>query len=299
MLELCDAIVDEVGVEGEVEVVPPGVRIAFLGRPNAGKSTLVNALLREPRVIVDATPGTTRDAVYLPLRFDDRDFVLIDTAGLRRRRQVARAQEKLAAIKSIRAMERTHVVVLVVDADVGVTDQDQRIARMAFERGKGVVVALHKWDLATGDKKRAREILDRTKEALAFLERPYIVKSSVLGQGRDTGAGRPFNLGELMGACDKTAAALTRRISTSDLNGELARAVAEHSPPMHRGRPVKLYFATQADREPPFIVVSANMGRCLAPAYERYLLRRIRERWDLRGVPIRLVVRGKKKNETR
>jgi GTPase len=290
---LLDAVAEAAGGDDEPELVPPGTRLAFLGRPNAGKSTLVNALLHEPRVIVDATPGTTRDAVYLPLRHEDRDFVLIDTAGLRRRRQVARAQEKLAAIKSIRAMERTHVVVLVIDAEQGVTDQDQRIARMAFERGKGVVVTLHKWDLVTSDKKRARAALDQAKEALAFLEHPWVVKSSVVGDGRDTGQGRAFNLGELLDACERTAAALQRRIPTSDLNDELQRAVAEHSPPMHRGRPVKLYFATQADREPPLLVVSANLGRCLAPAYERYLLHRIRDRWDLRGVPIRLVVRAR------
>jgi GTPase len=219
--ELLDAIAELAGSDQEPELVPPGTRIAFLGRPNAGKSTLVNALLAEPRVIVDATPGTTRDAVHLPLRHDDRDFVLIDTAGLRRRRQVARAQEKLAAIKSIRAMERTHVVVLVIDATQGVTDQDQRIARMAFERGKGVVVALHKWDLITGDKKEARAVLEQAKEALAFLERPHVVKSSVMGAGRDMGQGRAFNLGELLDACERTAVALQRRIPTSDLNEEL------------------------------------------------------------------------------
>jgi GTPase len=291
--ELLDAVAEVAGGYEEPELVPPGTRIAFLGRPNAGKSTLVNALLHEPRVIVDATPGTTRDAVYLPLRHDDRDFVLIDTAGLRRRRQVARAQEKLAAIKSIRAMERTNVVVLVIDAEQGVTDQDQRIARMSFERGKGVVVALHKWDRITGDAKQARLVLEQAKEALAFLERPHVVKSSVIGAGRDSGQGRAFNLADLLDACARTAAALQRRIPTSDLNDELQRAVSEHSPPMHRGKPVRLYFATQADREPPLLVISANHGRCLAPAYERYLLHRFRDRWELRGVPIRIVVRAR------
>lgn len=291
--ELCDALAEAAGETEDVELVPEGMRIAFLGRPNAGKSTLVNALLGEPRVIVDNVPGTTRDAVFLPLRRGEDDFVLIDTAGLRRRRQVARAQEKLAAVKSIRAMERTHVVILVVDASQGVTDQDQRIARMAFERGKGVVVVLHKWDLITGDKKRSKEVLEHTKEALAYLERPYIVKSSVVGEGRDVGTGKGFNLHEILDAAKRTAQGLQRRISTSDLNEELRAAVADHSPPTHRGRPVRLYFATQADREPPFIVISANQGRCLAPAYERYLMRRFRTRWDLRGIPVRMVVRAR------
>lgn len=291
--ELCDAIVAALPEVGGAAPIPEGTRVAFLGRPNAGKSTIVNALLAEPRVIVDDTPGTTRDAVHLPLTFRDEPIVLIDTAGLRRRKQVSRAQEKLAAIKSIRAMERTEIVALVVDAQTGVTDQDQRIARMAFERGKGVVVLLHKWDLVASDKKLAKEILERTKTGLGFLEQPYVVKTSVLGEGRDLGAGKARGLDESLEGALATARARSRRIPTADLNHELARAVVDHSPAMYRGQPVKLYFATQADRTPPFIVVSANRGRCLKPAYERYLLRRIRTRWGLRGVPVRLVVRGR------
>lgn len=292
--ELCDALVEAIGTsDDKVELIPPGTRIAFLGRPNAGKSTLVNTLLETPRVIVSDVPGTTRDAVYLPLRRDEHDYVLIDTAGLRRRRQVARAQEKLAAIKSIRAMERTEIVVLVVDATEGVTDQDQRIARMSFIRGKGVVVVLHKWDLVTRDKKKAKAILDQTKEQLVFLEQPYIVKSSVVGNGRDEGAGRAFGLGEILEAARKTATALHKRITTSELNEELALAIENHSPPMHYSKPVRLYFMTQADRDPPLFVISANHGRCLTDAYERYLMRRLRKRWELRGIPLRLVVRAR------
>lgn len=294
MAELCDAIVERIGATDEaIELIPPGTRIAFLGRPNAGKSTLVNALLKAPRVIVSETPGTTRDAVYVPLRHRNDDWVLIDTAGLRRRRQVARAHEKLAAIKAIRAMERTEIVVLVVDANMGVTDQDQRIARMAFTRGKGVVVLLHKWDTIKDDARRTREVLESTKEALLFLEQPYIVKTSVLGDERDRGQGRAFNLDEVLDACKKTASALKRRISTPDLNEELKAALADHSPPAHQGKSVRLYFVTQPDSEPPFFMISANAGRCLDDAYERYLVRRFRTRWNLRGVPVRLVVRAR------
>jgi len=291
--ELCDEIVARVGVSEVADPVPPGTRIALIGRPNAGKSTLVNTLLGSPRVIVDDVPGTTRDAVYLPLRFRDQDLVLIDTAGLRRRKQISRAHEKLAAIKSIRAMERTEVVVLVVDASAGVTDQDQRIARMAFTRGKGVVVLLHKWDLVAGDAKRAQEVRTEAEEALGFLERPFMVRSSVVGDGRDVGQGHGRGMSELLDACLRTARALSRRIPTAELNDELARAVTEHSPPAHQGRIVRLYFATQADRTPPFLVVSANRSRCLDPAYERYLVRCFRKRWELRGVPVRMVVRGR------
>ncbi|HWB75566.1 MAG TPA: ribosome biogenesis GTPase Der [Nannocystaceae bacterium] len=294
--ELCDAIVERACNEGpgdDVELIPPGTRIAFIGRPNAGKSTLVNALLGEARVIVDDTPGTTRDAVDLPLRWNDEDFVICDTAGLRRRRQVARAQEQLAAIKSIRAMERTSVVVLVVDSISGVTDQDQRIARMAFERGKGVVVLLHKWDLVADDKKKSHEIVERTDEALGFLEKPYIVKTSVVGRGRDAGQGHARNLDAVMRACRATARALSKRIATADLNDELQHAVADLAPPAFGGTIVRLYFATQAGTDPPLFAISSNRGRSLTPAYERYLLRRFRQRWDLRGVPIRIVVRGR------
>ncbi|MFO7561220.1 MAG: ribosome biogenesis GTPase Der [Enhygromyxa sp.] len=293
--EFCDAVLEQLPAATELAPVPipPGTRLAFIGRPNAGKSTLINTLLKEQRVIVSDAPGTTRDPIYLPFRYKDRDLVLTDTAGLRRRKQVARAMEKLAAIKSIRTMERTQVVVLVIDAREGVTDQDQRIARMAFERGKGVVVALHKWDQIVHEGKLARDRLLHTQEALGFLESPWIVKTSVVGEGRDRGEGKPYNLSELLDACLRTAGALQKRIPTAALNEELQAAVAEHSPPMWRAKPVKLYFATQADTEPPLIVISANHGRCLAPDYERYLIRRLRKRWHLRGVPVRLVVRGR------
>lgn len=291
--ELCDAIVEKVGTGDDVELVPPGTRIAFLGRPNAGKSTLVNSLLGSSRVIVSDTPGTTRDAIYLPMKHGNDDWVVIDTAGLRRRRSVARAQEKLAAIKSIRAMERTEIVVLTVDAEEGVTDQDQRIARMSFTRGKGVVVLLHKWDLIASDKKRTKEVLDHAKRELHFLENPYIVKTSVLGDGRDTGEGRVLGLEALLEACKRTAGSLRKRVTTSDLNGELKAATTHNPPPLSRGRPVKLLFITQADRSPPLFVISANHGRSLAPAYEKYLLRWFRKKWMLRGVPIRVVVRGR------
>lgn len=294
---LCDEIVVRVGVDQVPDPVPPGTRIALLGRPNAGKSTLVNTLLKEARVIVDDVPGTTRDAVYLPFVHRGQEVVLIDTAGLRRRKQVSRAQEKLAAIKSIRAMERTEVVVLVIDASAGVTDQDQRIARMAFTRGKGVVVVLHKWDQVAGDARRAHEIRAQAEEALAFLERPLMIRSSVVGQGRDVGQGRGRGMGEILDACLRTARALSRRISTAELNAELQAAVEAHHPPAHQGKRIKLYFATQADKTPPFIVISANRGRCLDTAYERYLMRRFRTRWDLRGVPVRLVVRGRQRGE--
>ena len=294
--ELCEAIVERIPATPEVtDPMPPGIRLAFLGRPNAGKSTLVNTLIGDARMIVDAVPGTTHDPVALPLRWRDEDLVIIDTAGLRRRKQVARAMEKLAAIKAIRTMERTQVVVLVIDSENGVTDQDQRIARMAFDRGKGVVVLLHKWDRITHDKKRAHEALEQAQTALAFLEHPYIIKTSVVGDGRDVGKGRAHNLDEALAGCVATAKSLERRIATSDLNDALQDAVAAHSPPTFRGQPVRLYFMTQADTSPPLLVISANRGRCLTPAYERFLLRRIRTRWHLRGIPLRLVVRGRKK----
>ena len=295
--ELCDEIIGRVGVDEVADPVPPGTRIAFIGRPNAGKSTLVNTLLGSARVIVDDVPGTTRDAVYLPFRYRDQDLVLIDTAGLRRRKQISRAQEKLAAIKSIRAMERTEVVVLVVDATAGVTDQDQRIARMSFTRGKGVVVLLHKWDLVAGDGKRAQEVRAQAEEALAFLERPFMIRSSVVGEGRDVGQGHGRGMAEVLDACLRTARALSRRIPTAELNDELASAVSEHSPPAHGGRLVRLYFATQADRTPPFLVIAANRSRCLDTSYERYLVRRFRKRWELRGVPVRMVIRGRDRED--
>ncbi|MCY1062102.1 ribosome biogenesis GTPase Der [Nannocystis sp. SCPEA4] len=294
--ELHDAVLAQVqqpALEGAIASALVGTRVAFMGRPNAGKSSLINALLREPRVIVNAEAGTTRDPIDLPFEFNKQPIVLIDTAGLRRRKQIERAMEKLAAIKAIRTMERTQVVALIIDASIGVTDQDQRLARMAHERGKGVVVCLNKWDLVARDKKAAHAVQEQAEEELQFLERPYIIKTSITGAGRDAGQGHARGLGELMEACLHTARALGKHISTADLNAELAAAVAEHSPPMFGPKPVKLLFATQAESDPPLIVISANHGRCLPASYERYLLRRFRTRWNLRGIPVRLVVRAR------
>ncbi|MDC0719880.1 ribosome biogenesis GTPase Der [Nannocystis bainbridge] len=294
--ELHDHVLGQVqqpALEGVLANTLEGTRVAFMGRPNAGKSSLINALLREPRVIVNAEAGTTRDPIDLPFEFNKQPIVLIDTAGLRRRKQIERAMEKLAAIKAIRTMERTQVVALIVDATMGVTDQDQRLARMAHERGKGVVVCLNKWDLVARDKKAAHAVQVQAEEELQFLEKPYIIKTSITGAGRDRGQGHARGLGELMEACLLTARALGKHISTADLNAELAAAVAEHSPPMFGPKPVKLLFATQAESDPPLIVISANHGRCLPASYERYLLRRFRTRWNLRGIPVRLVVRAR------
>jgi len=294
--ELHDAVLAEVqapALEGAIASTLDGTRVAFMGRPNAGKSSLINALLREPRVIVNAEAGTTRDPIDLPFEFNKQPIVLIDTAGLRRRKQIERAMEKLAAIKAIRTMERTQVVALIIDASIGVTDQDQRLARMAHERGKGVVVCLNKWDLVARDKKAAHALQVQAEEELQFLEKPYIIKTSITGAGRDAGHGHARGLGELMEACLQTARALGKHIPTADLNAELAAAVAEHSPPMFGPKPVKLLFATQAESDPPLIVISANHGRCLPASYERYLLRRFRTRWNLRGIPVRLVVRAR------
>ncbi len=289
--DLCDAIVAKVGTLQEPAEPPAGTRLAFVGRPNAGKSTLTNALLGQARVIVDAEPGTTRDAVFIPWNDGTRDWVLIDTAGMRRRKQVVRAHEQLAAIKAIRALERTDIAVLVIDATQGVTDQDKRIANLAFVRGKGVVVLLHKWDLVVQDGPRAKAVLEGTKEALAFLERPAMVKTSVATAKDGTVVLRGAK--ELLEAGARTAAAQKKRISTSALNQALQRTVDEQPPPLHQGHTVRLYFATQAEADPPLIVISANRGRCLQPAYERFLMRRFRERWGLWGMPIRLVVRGR------
>jgi len=293
--DLCEGIAEALPNMSDEppELVPPGTRVAFVGRPNAGKSTLINSLLAEPRVIVSAEAGTTRDPIYLPFRWKKRELVLIDTAGLRRRKQIDKAMERIAAIRSVRTIERAQVCVLVIDATAGVTDQDQRIARMAFERGRGIVVAVHKWDLVVGDAKVSHGVMEQIEHELGFLERPHVVKTSVVGAGRDQGSGKAVGLDTLLAGCVRTYGALTRRIPTGELNAELQAAVLEHNPPMHKSKPVKLYFGTQAETDPPLIVISANRGRCLQPAYERYLLRRIRKRWDLRGVPVRIVVRAR------
>jgi GTPase len=285
--ELLDAIVAVLPPQGAemVEEAPgEGVRVAFLGRPNVGKSSLVNALLGETRVIVDERPGTTRDAIDTPLVYDGRPVILIDTAGLRRRSHVEERIEFYSTRRTYDALSRADVAVLVVDATAGITDQDQRIARLVYEEGRGIAVAINKWDLLSGyTPDQVRQV---AQDRLRYLSAvPICLTSALRGEG----------IGPLMEGVFRAAESRATRISTGPLNRVIEEAVRRASPAADpTGRRLHIYYATQPQTRPPTFVLFVNDPRLFMVDYRRYLERRVRAAFDLVGTPVRWTLRGRR-----
>jgi GTP-binding protein len=253
------------------------LRIAIVGRPNVGKSTLANRLLGEERLVVYDQPGTTRDAGEVSFERDDRKYMLIDTAGIRRRSRVSEAIEKFSIVKALQAIERAHVVIAVLDAQEGVTEQDVSLLGLVLERGRALVIVTNKWDgLAPERRKKVRDDLDRRLPFLDFAER--ITISALHGTA----------VGELLPAAERAYKAAMADLSTTELTRELEAAVLEHPPPMVRGRRIRLRYAHQGGRNPPVIVIHGNQTERLPEAYRRYLVNRFRKRFRLKGTPVRL-----------
>jgi len=270
------------GADAGAEPTVP-IAVALVGRPNVGKSSLVNAILGAPRVIVDASPGTTRDSVDEHFERGGRQYVLIDTAGLRRRARVDEPIEAYSAARARKAIERADVAVLVLDATDTIGDQDQRIGREIADAGRGVIIAVNKWDrVATSpeiDLRRQRSI----RHALRFISyAPAVATSATEGWGIAT----------LLEEVNRVAQAYQGRIGTGPLNRVVGDAVAKHEPPTDAvGRRLRIYYATQPQTRPPMIVLFVNEPRRMPADYRRYLENAIRGKFDLYGVPLRLALR--------
>ncbi len=290
--DLMDAIADLLpDTEAEPEGEEGTTRVALLGRPNVGKSTLANRLLGEDRMIVDSTPGTTRDAIDSPLQVGGRDYLLIDTAGLRRRRGIDRASaEGHSVMRTLRAIERCHVAVVLLDATEGVTDQDAKLAGITEEKGRALVLLVNKWDAVDKDPKAMERFLDEVRRALPFATyAPVLFTSGLTG----------LRVNRIMDLVDQVRAAHTFRATTGPLNRWLTRCQERHSPPVVRGRRLKLYYATQVSIAPPTVMVSCNYPDAIHFSYERFLVNQFREEFPVEGTPIRLVfrARGEKSEE--
>ncbi len=270
-----DALVEDVD-DDEREL-----RIAVIGRPNVGKSTLVNRLLGEERQVVYDQPGTTRDSVSVPFERNDRKYVLIDTAGIRRKARVKEAVEKFSIVKALQAIEQSQVVVAVLDAQEGVTEQDVSLLGLVLERGRALVVVTNKWDgLTDRQRKQVRDDLDRRLPFLDFAERMTI--SALHGTA----------VGDLLPAVERAYAAAMCDMSTTDLTRELENAVTAHPPPLVRGRRIRLRYAHQGGRNPPVIVIHGNQTERLPDTYRRYLMNRFRKAFRLKGTPVRLSLKS-------
>ncbi|MCA9491904.1 MAG: ribosome biogenesis GTPase Der [Myxococcales bacterium] len=264
------------------------IRIAVIGRPNIGKSTLVNHLLGEDRHVVDDAPGTTMDPIDSLLHTEHRDYVLVDTAGVRRRTKIEDQLERYVSLRSIRAIERCHVCLLLIDATVGPTDQDAKLAGLVVDRGRALVVLINKWDLTKDDEDISSSTID---EALAQ-RLPHISWAPHLFISAKTGKG----VHRVLPMVEQVFSAFDTRIGTSRLNRFLQSALHAHTPPQKHHRPVRIHFCTQARVRPPTFVFWANSPDGIAEPYRRYLGNRLREQFRLDGTPLRLFFRQKRKS---
>jgi GTP-binding protein len=275
------------GVVGGTEEV--GIRVAIVGRPNVGKSSLVNRLARTTRVVVGDSPGTTRDAIDTRIERGGQQYVLVDTAGLRRPGKRRQAVERGGALMALRSIERADVALVVIDASEGFTDQDARVASLVRACGRPAAVVANKWDrMEERPLERRQRVRDEVAHGLRFMaDAPIVTISALTGKGVDA----------LFPVVKKLAAAADRRISTSELNRWLRTTVALHEPSMaqrgSRRRPIKFFYATQTTVRPPTFVLFCTEPGAVKPAYRRFLENRLRESFDLVGTPVRLRLRAR------
>ncbi|HPE71535.1 MAG TPA: ribosome biogenesis GTPase Der [Candidatus Competibacter sp.] len=267
--------------EATAEPEEPAIKLAVVGRPNVGKSTLVNRLLGEERMLACDLPGTTRDSVAAPFERDGQRYVLMDTAGVRRRSRVSEAVEKFSVIKALQAIEQSHVVVLVLDARQGISDQDASLLGLVLDSGRALVLAVNKWDRLDPEiRTQVKRDLDWRLNFLDFAKIHFI--SALHGTG----------VGELMVSVREAYAAATRKLATPELTRILEEALAAHQPPLVHGHSIKLRYAHQGGQNPPMIVIHGNRIEHVPEAYRRYLTNVYRKRLDLWGTPIRIEFRG-------
>lgn len=258
-----------------------GVKVAIIGRPNVGKSTLVNRLLGEERVVAFDKPGTTRDSIFIPFEHEGKRYTLIDTAGVRRRSRVSEAIEKFSAIKTLQAIEEANVVVLVLDAHEGLSDQDATLSGFVLDSGRALVIAANKWDGLSHDvKERFKSELERRLPFLDFAETHFI--SALHGSG----------VGHLLESVDVAYEAATKELPTPQLTRVLEDAIAQHQPPLVKGRRIKLRYAHQGGRNPPTIIIHGNQTEDVPDAYRRYLMNVYRKVFKLWGTPLRIEFKG-------
>ena len=258
-----------------------GPRLAVIGRPNVGKSTFINRLLGSERLVTSAEPGTTRDSVLVPCRRGDREFILVDTAGIRRRARVHDSVEKFSVVQSLQAIEDSGVVVLLVDAREGVTEQDLHLMGLSIERGRAITIAVNKWDgVETSRRRQIEAEVDRKLEFVGFARVNYI--SALHGSGIDA----------VVDAALAAYEAAGREFSTPLLNRILERALTAHPPPVVGGRRIRLRYVHQGGRHPPILVVHGNRSERLPGHYRRYLVNTFRKALRLEGVPLRLELKS-------
>jgi len=284
-------------MEGVVEGLPEAkaegrdedrIRVAILGKPNVGKSSLVNRILGSDRLLVSELPGTTRDAVDTPFSLEGKDYLLIDTAGIRRKTRVREKIDKFSMIKALRSLDRCHVAVIVLDAEAGVADQDARICGYAYERNRAVILAVNKWDLVKNDahmKKRLSDAVERQLKFLSFAPRVHL--SALTGEG----------VMDLLRHMERLYEQYDRRISTGAVNRAISDMILRRPPPDQGRRRLKVFYATQVRTRPPTFVVFVNRPDMVHFSYERFMINQLRDTLGLQLTPVKLIFKKREKGK--
>jgi len=264
------------------------IKLAVVGKPNVGKSSLINKILGQKRLLVSDTPGTTRDAIDSVCKINDTSYLLIDTAGIRRKAKVSKKLEKFSIIKALRSLDRCDVALIVIDAYQGITEQDITIAGYAFERGCGCIFLLNKWDIVEKDTKTALKYYEELRMQAKFLSfSPVITISALTGQ----------RVLKIFGLVEEVFSQYSARIGTGPLNKILERAIERTEPSLHRGRRIKFLYATQISTKPPTFVCFVNYPDAVHFSYKRYLINQIRDKAGLDKTPIRIIFRKRTRRE--
>jgi len=278
-------------IDAVIETLPPGeeieppedlIRVSVIGRPNVGKSSLVNKLIGQERILVSETPGTTRDPVDIEIERQGRHYLLVDTAGIRRKGRISLKIEKFAIVRALKSMERCDIALLLIDSLEGITDQDAHVAGYALERGRGLVLLFNKWDLIEDRRVMQKKIKDQIELKLRFLSfAPYLTASAKTG----------LRVEKIFKSLEEVFAQYTTRVTTGQLNRVLERALAAHSPPYVGRQRLKFYYATQARTRPPTFIIFTNQPSKVHFSYKRYLANSFREAFGLDKTPVKIVFR--------